>query len=214
MKKFISGLIVGLIICSSLIVFADTIIGKQVQGLFPLIINGQRCDKDAIVIDGTSYLPVRKAGEMFGYEVDFKDNEVILSNQPESIEEDIQVLKYIIKSDKYNSPSYYDHRYEKWITETDYFLKFDNELYLYLDIILDITGGWYISNNEVPGEYKIVLPNKTTLIFNRYKMLLAQGRNITNGEDTNGITQGGGWYIKLSALGLTTRIEGDTIIVE
>ena len=124
MKKIISSLVVVSIILISFIAFADSIdtidmIGKQVQGSLPLIINGQRCDKDVIVIDDTGYLPVRKAGEIFGYEVDFMNNKVILSNQNELILEEITIEDVTVRINKVIQDSDSLRLYVEYINNTD-----------------------------------------------------------------------------------------------
>jgi len=194
MKKFISGLVIGLMISTSLIAFANTtnIIGKQIQGIFPLIINGQKCDKDVIVIDGTSYLPVRKASEIFGYKVDFKNNEVILSNQNESSSEKKAGDK--LKHDIYKVQAGFET-----IEKIECIMK-DNEIYVAIGMFNNLQR-----NHEI-GEVIISLPNKPNLTIYLDK--------IINGEDINGIMYGGRIYIKLSALNLNARIEGDILIIE
>lgn len=75
MKKFILGLTVGILISMSASVYgADivtSIIGKQIQGEFPVKINGKALEKQAAVIDGTSYLPVRAMGDALNMDVSF-----------------------------------------------------------------------------------------------------------------------------------------------
>jgi hypothetical protein len=81
MKKIMFGLILGIGLTLTASVYADdiqTMIGKTVEGSFPLEIDGKLSEKDAIVIEGTSYIPVRAAGELFGYEVSFIDSKVKL----------------------------------------------------------------------------------------------------------------------------------------
>ena len=80
MKKFVAGLVAGIILASVVPVLAEStaILGRPVQGTFPLFINGVRAPKDVVVIDATSYLPVRVSGELFGYDVDFVNREVLL----------------------------------------------------------------------------------------------------------------------------------------
>jgi hypothetical protein len=74
MKKFVIGIIVGIAITASATAFADeieSIVGKTVQGQFPVRIDGITLDKQAAVIDGTSYLPVRAIGDAIGRVVTF-----------------------------------------------------------------------------------------------------------------------------------------------
>jgi len=58
----------------------DSLVGKMVQGVFPVVLNDSTLDKQAIVIDGTSYLPVRAAAEALNMNVSFENNTVILKS--------------------------------------------------------------------------------------------------------------------------------------
>lgn len=80
MKKLITGVIIGILISTSFSVYADSLIGKTIKATFPLFIDGEQASQNVIVVEGTSYLPVRAAGEMFGYDVRFdsESNEVFL----------------------------------------------------------------------------------------------------------------------------------------
>ena len=71
-------------------VYADdlqSLIGEKVDGVSPLMIDGNRAAKDVIVINGTSYLTVRVSGEMFGYDVDYEDGTVLLNKKQEPVSE-------------------------------------------------------------------------------------------------------------------------------
>lgn len=76
------GFVIGAFVMLSGSALADEIsmIGKTVQGQFPVTVDGETLETPAIVIDGTSFLPVRKFGEVTGYEVSFDpDGEIILN---------------------------------------------------------------------------------------------------------------------------------------
>ncbi|MDF2652496.1 MAG: hypothetical protein K0Q73_8301 [Paenibacillus sp.] len=49
----------------------ESIIGKTVQGQFPVKISGKQIEAQAAVVDGTSYLPVRAVGEALNMDVSF-----------------------------------------------------------------------------------------------------------------------------------------------
>jgi hypothetical protein len=89
MKKMMIGLILGIGLTLGISVYADEIVslvGKKVDGSFPLIINNIRADKDVLVIDGTSYIPVRSASTLFGYDVSFNaDLMVVLTKKAETV---------------------------------------------------------------------------------------------------------------------------------
>jgi hypothetical protein len=89
MKKIIAGILIGISLSLGFTAYADDIvslIGKKVDGSFPLIINNLRADKDVLVINGTSYLPVRSAAALFGYDVSFNaDLMVVLNKKVETV---------------------------------------------------------------------------------------------------------------------------------
>lgn len=77
MKKYMFGIIgifIGLSLSLVITTHADvvkTVIGKVIQGEFPVKMNGKELDKKAIVIDGSSYLPVRSVGDALGLDISF-----------------------------------------------------------------------------------------------------------------------------------------------
>lgn len=84
MKKFMTGLIAGMLLMVSMTTFAEEIesyIGKVIEGQFPVIVDGQKVDKPGLVIEGTTYLPVRATAELFGYDIAFIDSQVILNKK-------------------------------------------------------------------------------------------------------------------------------------
>lgn len=98
MKRIIYSTIVGIAIagCLSVSVYAATnsLVGKKVQSVIAVIVNGQPI-KDAIVIDGVTYAPLRSFSEAAGYSISFDKGGVNLSNQTE--EEIIQTIQDIDK---------------------------------------------------------------------------------------------------------------------
>ena len=88
-KKIISGFVVGAILMFTVSVYADSFIGKTVDTTYPLFVNNVRCTVDAISIEGTSYIPVRTAGEMFGYDVNFTSDVILLTKQKSSNQQEL-----------------------------------------------------------------------------------------------------------------------------
>lgn len=115
MKKFILGLLVGCLITFSTSVFAEEIsmVGKVIQGVMPLYIDGQRAEKDLIVVDGTSYAPMRAASDLFGYTIEYV---------PEIKE--VTMKRDIIKSIK---PITIKNKLKPNLNSTDYLIE-DNEM--------------------------------------------------------------------------------------
>ena len=90
MKKIMIGLIAGMILTLSVSTYAEEIesyIGKVIEGQFPVIVDGKKVDKPGLVIEGTTYLPVRATADLFGYDIAFVDSQVILNKKTVSIQE-------------------------------------------------------------------------------------------------------------------------------
>lgn len=74
MKKFVAGLVIGLLIATAGVGFAA---GETVQATFAkfnFIVNGEAktLEADPLVYQGTTYLPVRVVSNLLGYDVTFK----------------------------------------------------------------------------------------------------------------------------------------------
>jgi hypothetical protein len=81
-KRFVVGLIVGMLLMTG-IATASQIIGQHMD--YKIVINGQQkqLDKLPVVIDGSTYLPVRALAQLLGYTVDFDagTGNITLTNQ-------------------------------------------------------------------------------------------------------------------------------------
>lgn len=74
MKKVVLGIIIGIGFTFGFTTYAadiTTLVGKTVQGIFPVTVDGDVLPKTAIVIDGTSYLPVRAIADALGMDITF-----------------------------------------------------------------------------------------------------------------------------------------------
>jgi len=74
MRKYFVGAIFGFLLSISVTVYGEevkSLVGEVIQGQFPVKVNGEELTNKAIVVDGTSYLPVREFGEKLGMEVKF-----------------------------------------------------------------------------------------------------------------------------------------------
>lgn len=76
LKKFLSGILVGLLISSSLLLMAASsdVVGKYTD--FNFVVNGESktLQDKSIVVSGSSYLPVRAISEMLGFGVNYNGN--------------------------------------------------------------------------------------------------------------------------------------------
>lgn len=73
MRKYVIGILIGLTLSFAVGAHAEVVsmIGKTVDGMFKVTADGKPLEKEAIVIEGTTYLPVRSFGESIGYTVTF-----------------------------------------------------------------------------------------------------------------------------------------------
>ncbi len=81
MKKFISGLIVGLLVSVSLTAFAVQL--KVVPNPFPVFINGSESKVDAYNINGSTYLKLADL-KTAGLDVKFADSKINVTSAPVS----------------------------------------------------------------------------------------------------------------------------------
>lgn len=74
MKKLIIGTIFGFILATAAGANAQevkNVIGEVIDGAFSVKVNGVELSDQAIVVQGTSYLPVRAFGDAAGYDIKF-----------------------------------------------------------------------------------------------------------------------------------------------
>lgn len=185
MKKLLSGFILGVVLSLSVnAIAASPLVGKAIQGTFPLIIDGGRASKDVIVVEGTSYLPVRAAGEMFGYDVGFENNTVLLNQQTKEVDKMLELQKIDVQSkilQQNNEYSYVLKNNEYYFEAPLYskFLKWDNET----------------------KTITISIPNK-------------QSVQMSKNEPDKSLERHGRTYINLSSLSLTGTIQDGVLVIE
>jgi len=69
----------------------NSLVGKKVQSEAPVIVNGEELG-NAIIIDGVSYLPVRKVSESLGVDVSYEDKKVIVIDEKKKLSAKIKSL--------------------------------------------------------------------------------------------------------------------------
>lgn len=74
MKKFIAGLVIGLLIATAGVGFAAGEIIQATFAKFNFVVNGEAktLETDPLVYQGTTYLPVRVVSNLLGYDVTYK----------------------------------------------------------------------------------------------------------------------------------------------
>ena len=74
MKKFIAGLLVGIITMSTFAVFAETTQNiNAIFGLVKLIVDGVPVNQETLLHNNTTYIPLRAAAEILGMDVGWND---------------------------------------------------------------------------------------------------------------------------------------------
>lgn len=74
MRGYLIGILIGAALMFSASAFADDIkslVGLEIQGEFPVAVNGKILDAKAEVINGSSFLPVRAISDAVGYDTQF-----------------------------------------------------------------------------------------------------------------------------------------------
>lgn len=81
-KKFISGVIVGVMLFAGASVFADSVslIGQKVQGLYTIQKDGKKIG-DAVIIKGTAYAPVRAVSNAAGTNLTVSGRNIIMKDE-------------------------------------------------------------------------------------------------------------------------------------
>lgn len=186
MKKII--LVMLLVMLSVTTVYAGLpMIGKKVDSIYPIFVDNVRLPKDAIVIEGVSYIPIRVFAERDGYDIGFKNKQIFLNKKGKKASDKlVQLLD--IKSNIFKVDASYE---ETYITK-------DGEGYLNTKVF----GNYYEWDQET-DKITISLPDREPLMFYRESYF----------ENPNVLLYSG-FFIKLSALGLKPAIEGNTLWLE
>ncbi|AZS17381.1 hypothetical protein [Paenibacillus lutimineralis] len=92
MKKIVYSAIVGALLLGSLTAVAsaatNSLIGKKVQNVIGVTVNGKSV-KDAVIIDGTTYAPVRSFSEAAGYSLTIEGGTVKMASSDTQSEDPI-----------------------------------------------------------------------------------------------------------------------------
>lgn len=76
-KEFIIGLILGGIIFGSFTIFAENLFNVTINP-FKIKVNGTECSIEGYNINGNSYFKLRDIGEHIGFDVDFKEETILI----------------------------------------------------------------------------------------------------------------------------------------
>lgn len=190
MKKVSFGFILGMIVCVGLqTIAATTSIFKAEKAPFDIIVNGNKftdTSKPPVLIDGSTYLPLRSMGNVLNVPVEWNDEKRRVEVNMKSIED----LTAESKSLKLNIS-----------IEGNPVISTGGKYYVLLSVFAE-----YISSkmeNDSNNMY-LFLPNKTVLI--------KAGEGKTWTEAT--ILFKASRYIDIEACGLKYTLDGDTLWIE
>ena len=206
MKKYIAGFIAGVFATVGITAFADEVRSFIAEkATFEIYVAGEKfeSEKPAVVIDGSTYLPLRATGEALGVTVewnaekrrvevgDVKENqEAIVSPVPTSTP---VPTKPVSKGTVIKSYYYKSNILPEVVGKFPMLTTLDGENYL-------LPGTFGMSNIVYGdnGTISIQLPGKKAV-------------HIT---ENNSVKHEGRTFVKLSSLSLKARIEGDTVYIE
>lgn len=93
MKKFVLGVMCGAFLFGGTSVLADSVslVGKKIEKEILVYFNGEPLAAKAIVVEGTSYLPLRTIGNTLGADIKYRDGAVYVekANDYDAIKEKI-----------------------------------------------------------------------------------------------------------------------------
>lgn len=212
MKKLVVGVIIGSCISLSASAYANNIIGQKIQGTYPISIDGIFLSNEAIVVNGTSYVPVRTASEKFGYDVKFESKKIFLvrkeydnnstgsgsNSSSSSVGSQSAEIETILKSAK---------EYPVKIANPEKLGLGDTPLRDVNNVLVELDGEKYIIAGNLPFvkgiDYNI---KERTLTYtypeSTYKVLLIE--NYQKGVD--GFSFGRS-YVKPSSIGLDAEVK-------
>lgn len=100
-KRFSSGLVIGVVVGVVLAISGVAVAEQYYKvepNVFPIIVNGQRQDIDALNINDRTYLQLRGVGAVLNTNVDFNENNQIIIGDPPPVAP---------KPDDENKPDFY-----------------------------------------------------------------------------------------------------------
>lgn len=79
---FFAGILAG----TTAFAASSSLVGKKIEREVSIEVDGQKIETEAIVVNGTTYVPVRSVGEMSGYKVTYKGGVVRMQSSGEAME--------------------------------------------------------------------------------------------------------------------------------
>src|SRR5690606_26139346 len=136
---------------------------------------GERSAQDVLIIEDRSYIPVRSALTMFGYDVDYEDGKVLLEKLEVPEDEDTNAENEKSEEKEPTYIYYYGMITDEMIDNEIKLLKDQEEIYNnIIDALMPSSQSYSSSNYEMMNEYYQKLSNVTMQI--QYWEMLKQLR--------------------------------------
>lgn len=195
MKKLLCGFLIGIISSFCVFVYANNVL-KATPASFDIIVNGEKFttnDKPAVVIDGSTYLPLRAIGNVLNVPVEWN-----AENKRVEVGKSKVLTQKLIKSIKSNSLKIND------INDNYPFISKDNKCYVPLTIF-NSNEGLYVKSKTENGN------NNMYLVFpGKEPVLVRQNKEVTD----KAIMKDNRIFADIEACGLKWTLDGDTLWVE
>lgn len=206
MRKYIIGAIAGFFLATAVTAHAEVVnmIGKVVDGAFPVKVNGAQLQNSAIVIEGTSYLPVREFGESLGMDVKFDANmgiELTQKATPAPTSIPTVNVEQEAKNAVMNAPSYAVKS-----ASLDILNGRDNTKVMIID------DSVYITANNALGGYVSFDGINTKITVNGKTVSFEGAPNYKTGSDA--FMLGADVFVRVSALDLKAEVKDGTLWIE
>ena len=79
MRNFALGFVVAALLFCAFPVYGavSSLVGKEIDGEYSVVVNGVELQEKAIVVDGKSFTPNRAIGDAVGYDVSFQNEKIV-----------------------------------------------------------------------------------------------------------------------------------------
>jgi len=83
MRNFALGFVVAALLFCAFPVYGavSSLVGKEIDGEYAVVVNGVELQEKAIVVDGKSFTPNRAIGDAVGYDVSFQNGKIFFTRR-------------------------------------------------------------------------------------------------------------------------------------
>jgi len=108
LSKYFAVLIAGALMAFSGQALADSVskVGKRVQAEYEVVVDGKTLEAKAWAIDGQTNSPNRALGNALGYDVQFKDNQVVWTKKEGAKVPEVPIEEQVTPSPESKEPQY------------------------------------------------------------------------------------------------------------